>query len=117
MRPPAVNLTLTNVPGVKLQLTVGGRGGPLADLRVYAVGPPDHRSFRSRAAFASSRRLTGVVTGASCRRSGVSAASDATCSIAWAKASRVSLVSVSVGSTIIASSTTRGKYTVEGWKP
>ena len=57
-----------------------------------------------------------MVTGASCSRWGSLSASRATWSMASAKASSVSFDSVSVGSTIIASSTTSGKYTVEGWK-
>src|SRR5439155_10595214 len=75
------------------------------------------RSLGCRAALASSRRRTGVVSGASWRRSGCSSASFAAWSMASAKASRVSFDSVSVGSTIMASSTMSGKYTVEGWNP
>src|SRR5438132_5575825 len=76
-----------------------------------------HRSFSSRAALASSSRRTGVVTGAWWSSSGSRSASTATWSNASANASSVSFDSVSVGSTIMASSTTSGKYTVEGWNP
>jgi len=60
-------------------------------------------------------RHTGVVTGARCSRSGSDAASSAICSSASASPSRLSRDSVSVGSAIMASSTTSGKYTVGGW--
>src|ERR671931_472569 len=80
-------------------------------------GPIYQRSVRWRAARASSRRRTGVVRGASSSSSGSPSASRAAWRSASANASRVSRVSVSVVSTIKASSTTSVKYTVEGWKP
>jgi hypothetical protein len=65
----------------------------------------------------SSSRRTGVVYGALRAISGSSCASARISSTASANESSVSFVYVSVGSTIIASSTSNGKYTVGGWKP
>src|SRR4029453_14003043 len=74
------------------------------------AGPAAYqRSVRCRAARASSRRRTGVVTGAAWSSSGSSCASREAWGRASPKHSRESLVSVSVGSTIRASSTTSGK--------
>jgi hypothetical protein len=61
------------------------------------------------AARTSSSRRTGLWWGASFSSSGVSAASRAIASIASQNASRVSFVSVSVGSIIRASGTISGK--------
>src|SRR5687767_5538018 len=69
----------------------------------------NQRIRRSLAALASSGRLTGVVTGAPWSSSGCVSASPTARFIAAPSASIVSLDSVSVGSTISASSTTRGK--------
>jgi len=61
------------------------------------------------AASTSSTRPTGVMCGASWSRSGFSCASRAIALSALAKASSVSLLSVSVGSIISASGTISGK--------
>src|SRR5262245_20296750 len=73
-----------------------------------------HRKIGSLAALTSSGRLTGMVCGALCKNS---ASSFSITSKASANASNVSLLSVSVGSIMIASGTTSGKYTVGAWKP
>ena len=73
-----------------------------------------HRRIGSFAAFTSSGRLTTCVCGAVRSNSG---SSPLIFSSASAKASSVSLLSVSVGSIISASGTTSGKYTVGAWKP
>ena len=75
------------------------------------------RTTGRRAAPASSSRRTGVVYGAPRAISGSSRASRRIAATISAKRSSVSLVSVSVGSTISASSTISGKYTVGGWTP
>ena len=72
----------------------------------------DQRSTGSFAALTSSGRLTTCVCGAA--RS-TSAGSSLIFKSTSAKASSVSLLSVSVGSTISASDTTSGKYTVGAW--
>src|SRR5207237_8787510 len=76
-----------------------------------------HRARNERAARASSGRLIGAVRGASCNGCGFSSISRSTATIASTNSSSISTDSVSVGSTIIASSTTRGQYTVGGRKP
>src|SRR6185436_16633525 len=76
-----------------------------------------HVSRSSRAAFTSSRRLTGVVCGALLTRSGEASASWRTACIAVTNASSVSLDSVSVGSMSRHSGTSNGKYVVGAWKP
>ena len=98
--------TPTSAPGGGLErvLPEDDRGGATRD-EVVAAGAPQ-RSFSARAARASSSRRTGVVTGAS-RRLGSSRASLAVRRSASPKASRVAFDSVSVGSTISDSSTTR----------
>ena len=88
----------------------GGRlGGGLA---------PSER-MRLRAARTSSTRPTGVLRGAAWAASAPSgvAADSAMRMRAWASASRVWGLSVSVGSIMSASSTISGKYTVGAWKP
>ena len=59
----------------------------------------------------------GVVTGQACSASGSACASLRMSSIALAHSSSVSRDSVSVGSSISASWTMRGKYIVGGWMP
>src|SRR5262249_10996578 len=75
------------------------------------------RSVGLRAARASSRRPTRDQCGADFTSSGSFSASSLMRIIASAKASIVSFDSVSVGSIMSAPFTTRGKYTVGGWKP
>src|SRR4051812_1169553 len=71
-----------------------------------------HDRIGSLAAFTSSGRLMASVWGARCSISGSSVT---IFSRASAKASSVSLLSVSVGSIMIDSGTTSGKYTVGAW--
>jgi len=75
---------------------------------LYPSGSQQH-STNSRAAFTSSMRPNGVLCGAECNSSGLFLASSAILMSASAKASRVSLFSVSVGSIISASWTMSGK--------
>ena len=70
-----------------------------------------------RAACASSSRRTGSVTGASCSSCGSVFASRATLRNASTRRSSASFDSVSVGSTMSASSTMSGKYVVGGCTP
>src|SRR5262249_18313344 len=81
---------------------VGRAVGGLEGKHSYFV----HRRIGSLAAFTSSGRLMHSVCGASCRRS---ASSRPILANASANASSVSLLSVSVGSIMIASGTTSGK--------
>src|SRR5439155_17083789 len=78
-----------------------GNGG-----RQQAAHYAFHRRMGSLAAWTSSGRLIGSVCGASCR---TEASSSQIFKSASAKASKVSLLSVSVGSIISASRTTSGK--------
>src|SRR5271157_6354990 len=93
-------------------LLFGGSPGTAQGTRTFAHFGC-HLSTGDFAALTSSSRLTGVVCGALCRNSGSSVE-------IWrrarANASRVSRLSVSVGSIIRASETMRGKYTVGEWK-
>jgi len=68
-----------------------------------------------RAALVSSSLVTGMVTGMAAKEPGSDSASLAASIITSMKASMVALLSVSVGSIIIASLTISGKYTVGGW--
>jgi len=78
-------------------------------LAVYSFSGNQQHSTSSFAAFTSSNRLTGVLCGAFFNSSGSVCASSAIFSSASAKASRVCLFSVSVGSIISASCTIKGK--------
>ena len=69
------------------------------------------------AASTSSSLVTGVVTGASCSFAGSVFASSYRLRNTWMASSSVSFDSVSVGYTMRASSTIRGKYIVGGWMP
>src|SRR5262249_51173386 len=89
---------------------VVGAGGDRVGQQPHARGV--HRRIGSLAARTSSGRLMRSVCGALCRKSGSSARMRSRVS---AKASSVSLLSVSVGSIISASGTTSGKYTVGAW--
>src|SRR3972149_4916793 len=73
-----------------------------------------HLTLGLRAASTSSSLASGVVCGASLTFSGSSSASFAISIMAWQNSSSVSLLSDSGGSIMIASSTTRGKFTVGG---
>src|SRR6056297_1726178 len=76
-----------------------------------------YRQLISLLAFTSSRRRTGVLTGASCKSCGFSCASLSIFFIISINRSNVSLLSDSVGSIIMASWTINGKYTVGAWIP
>src|SRR3989449_4743177 len=94
-----------------LAASIGTNSNYETGLRAFAV-----RQLRigSRAAWTSSTRATAVLCGAECKVSGSSFTIFASAST---KPSSVSFVSVSVGSTMSASSTRCGKYTVGGWYP
>src|SRR5581483_4531466 len=76
-----------------------------------------HRSTGRRAAVTSSTRLIRVPCGAVLTSSGSDSTSSAIEIIASINWSSSSLLSVSVGSIIIAPRTISGKLTVYGWKP
>src|SRR5207245_792307 len=94
-----------------LAASIGTNSNYETGFRAFAV-----RQLRigSRAAWTSSTRATAVLCGAECKVSGSSFTIFASAST---KPSSVSFVSVSVGSTMSASSTRCGKYTVGGWYP
>src|SRR5436190_11710602 len=105
-RPPEFGATLSR----RRAASQGPAAAPRARPSYYS----GWRMTGRLAAAASSSRRTGVVYGAFWAIAGSSLASRRISAMTSAKASSVSFVSVSVGSTRRASSTSSGKYTVGG---
>src|SRR5690606_36046237 len=87
----------------------GGKGAGIQSSHAFSSSLRGCLTSSWRDALASSRRPTGVRVGASLTTWGSFRASATMAARTSAKSSRVSFVSVSVGSIIMASSTTRGK--------